>query len=120
MKKISIKVFVLTILFTLIIGGVAGALVYHVNDAADALKQDIEKQIEQYNEEKNQKIKNDLSHLTQEEIQRMRDEIERYLQEKLSQDYQDELNTKTDEIKNAANQKIEELKKYIDELLKTN
>jgi hypothetical protein len=113
-KKIFTKVVGMTLILTFIVGGAAGALVFHVNDAAEAVKQEYGSEIESYFSERDEKIKNDVQHLTQTEIQRLRDETNQYLKDKISQDYQKELNKKSNEITQVTNQKIEEIKKYID------
>lgn len=117
MKQIPLKVLFATLVLIFIGGGISGALVYHINDAAEAAKQEYQQEINQYLSEKDLKIKNDVSNLTQTEIQRLKDETQKYLNEKINQDYQSSLNQKTEEIKKVTDQKIEEIKNYIDELL---
>lgn len=114
MKRIFTKVVGITVILTFIVGGAAGALVLHVNDAADTVKQEYGSEIESYFSERDEKIKNDVQHLTQTEIQRLRDETNQYLKDKLTQDYQKELNQKSNEITQVTNKKIEEIKQYID------
>ena len=113
-KRLFPKVVVVTLILTFIVGGAAGALVYHVNDAADTIKQEYGSKIKTYLSERDEKIKNDVQDLTQTEIQRLRDETSQYLNEKVNEDYQNELNQKSNEITQVTNQKIEEIKKYID------
>jgi cell division protein FtsX len=108
------KIVVIVILITCMVSGVAFALVYHVNDAAEAVKQEYGNEINSYLSERDEKIKNDVQDLTQIEIQRLRDETHQYLNQKINQDYQKELNLKSNEIKEVTNQKIEEIKEYID------
>lgn len=114
MKKKVLGIFL--VLF-FVAASVASALVYHINDAAEVAKVEYKKQIEGYLAERDEKIKNDVSDITQSEINRLRSETSQYLNEKLDQDYQYELNHKTNEIRQVTDQKIEEIKKYIDGLL---
>jgi oligoendopeptidase F len=114
MKGIFTKVIGITLILTFIVGGAAGALVFHVNDAADAVKKEYGREIDSYMSEREGKIKNDVQDLTQTEIKRLREETDRYLRDKLNQDYQKELNQKSNEITQVTNQKIVENKKYID------
>ncbi|ANB58127.1 hypothetical protein GFC29_534 [Anoxybacillus sp. B7M1] len=118
MKKIPLRVLFITIVLFFVSGGLSGAVVYHMSDAAEAAKKEYQQEINQYLSEKDMKIKNDLSNVTQSEIQRLQDETKKYLNEKLNQDYQQSLNQKTEEIKKVTDQKIEEIKNYIDQLLK--
>lgn len=111
------RVLAITLVILLIGAGVGAALVYHIEDAAAALKETYKQDIEVYQSEKDMKIKNDVSSITQEEIERMEKETREYLQERIGSDYQNALNEKTEEIKKTTDQKIEEIKKYIDELL---
>jgi predicted flavoprotein YhiN len=113
----SLKILPLLFIFLLVTGGVVGALVYHVNDAADAAKKETDAKIEAYFSNRDEKIKNDVQHLTQTEIQRLKDETNQYLDEKLKQDYQSALNQKSNEIKKVTDQKIEEIKQFIDQQL---
>jgi uncharacterized membrane protein len=119
MKNLFSKVVVITVILTFVIGGAAGALVYHVNDAADGLKKDYESKVAAYFSERDGKIKNDVEGLTQSEIQRLKDETNQYLTSKLNEDYQGELNQKSNEITQVTDQKIGEIKQYIDELMKS-
>lgn len=114
MKGIFTKVVGITLILTFIVGGAAGALVFHVKDAAEAVKKEYGREIDSYMSERDGKIKNDVQDLTQTEIKRLREETDRYLRDKLNQDYQKELNQKSNEITQVTNQKIEEIKKYID------
>jgi uncharacterized membrane protein YraQ (UPF0718 family) len=118
MKKLSNKILLLTVVFTLILSGVAGALVYHINDAANAVKAESESRIKSYFSEKDSRVKADLQHLTETEIQRLKDETDQYLQQQINQDYQNELNQKSAKIQQVTNQKIQEIKDYIDNLMK--
>jgi hypothetical protein len=117
MKKLFSKVAVITIILTFVIGGAAGALVYHVNDAAEGLKKEYGSKVASYFSERDDKIKNDVQGLTTSEIQRLKDETNQYLNSKLNEDYQSELNQKSNEITQVTDQKIIELKTYIDQLL---
>ena len=108
------KVLILTVVMCLVGTITAFALVYHVNDAAEALKAEYKDRIDEYKSEKDFKIRNDVSHLTQQEIERMRTETEDYLQMRLGADYQDALNEKSNEIRKVTDEKIEELKRFID------
>jgi uncharacterized membrane protein len=117
MKKLFSKVVVITIILTFVIGGAAGALVYHVNDAAEGLKKEYESKVASYFSERDDKIKNDVQGLTQNEIQRLKDETNQYFNSKLNEDYHSELNQKSNEISQVTDQKIIELKTYIDQLL---
>jgi uncharacterized membrane protein len=117
MKNLFSKVVVITIILTFVIGGAAGALVYHVNDAAEVLKNEYESKVASYFSERDDKIKNDVQGLTQNEIQRLKDETNQYLNSKLNEDYQSELNQKSNEISQVTDQKIIELKAHIDKLL---
>lgn len=119
MKKIPLRILLVTFVLFFVGGGVGGALVYHINDAAEAAKQEYQQEIDQYLLEKDMKIKNDVANITQTEIQRLKDETEGYLNEKINQDYQNALNEKTEEIKKVTDQKIEEIKQFIDELLES-
>ena len=119
MKNLFSKVVVITVILTFVIGGAAGALVYHVNDAAEVLKKDYESKVSAYFSERDGKIKNDVEGLTQSEIQRLKDETNQYLTSKLNEDYQGELNQKSNEITQVTDQKIEEIKQYIDRLVKS-
>ena len=101
----------------LIIVGTVNALVYHINDEAERLKVEYQTQISEYKASKDFKIKNDVSYITEQEIKRMQTETEEYLQMRLGQDYQKALNEKTEEIIRVTDEKIEEIKQYIDELL---
>ncbi|KAF0819037.1 hypothetical protein KIS4809_2329 [Bacillus sp. ZZV12-4809] len=118
MAKLKNKVSVLIILLIITFSGAAGALVYHINDAAEAAKLEYSKDINQYFEGKDEKIKHDVENLTSTEIERLRSETNKYLQEKLNTDYQNELNAKSNEIVNVTNKKIEEIKDFIDVLIK--
>src|SRR5690554_1292284 len=113
--KNKIAITLLTLLAISVV--TVSALVYHVEDEAERLKVVYAEQIEEYKATKDLKIKNDVSHITQEQIERMRTETEEYLQMRLGQDYQDGLNEKADEIIRVTDEKIEEIKQYIDELL---
>jgi len=115
-NKLTVKVLGLTLGASLMFGGVAGALVYHINDAAERLKGEYKAEVEQYNKEKEFKIKNDVSSMTQDEIKRMENETREYLNQRLAIDYQSSLNAKSQEIIVQANVKIEEVKEYIDTL----
>lgn len=118
MKKLSNKILLLTVVFTVILSGVAGALVYHISDAANAVKAESENQINSYFSEKDSRVKADLQNITETEIQRLKDETDQYLQQQINQDYQNELNQKSAEIQQVTNQKIQEIKDYIDNLMK--
>ncbi|WP_096269511.1 hypothetical protein [Paucisalibacillus globulus] len=118
--KIKGRVLLITLVLMLVGIGTASALVYHINDSAKALKEDYQEQIEVYQSEKDFKIKNDVSHLTQMEIKRMQTETQEYLTQKLGQDYQNSLNEKTDEIIATTDEKIEEIKLFIDGLINAN
>ena len=108
------KVIALTVALCLVGAVTAFALVYHIDDAAEALKAEYKDRIDEYKSEKDFKIRNDVSHLTQQEIERMRTETEDYLQMRLGADYQDALNEKSNEIRKVTDEKIEELKRFID------
>jgi|SRR5690625_171685 len=101
----------------LLISGTVSALVYHIEDAAESLKVEYAERIEEHKASKSFKIKNDVSHLTLEQIERMRSETEEYLYMRLGQDYQLALNDETDAIIRLTDEKIEEIKQYIDDLL---
>jgi uncharacterized membrane protein len=118
MKKLFSKVAVITIILTFVIGGAAGALVYHVNDAAEGLKKEYGSKVASYFSERDDKIKNDVQGLTTSEIQRLKDETNQYLNSKISEDYQRELNQKSNEISQVTDQKIIEIKDYVDKLMK--
>jgi hypothetical protein len=118
MKKLFTKVAVITIILTFVIGGAAGALVYHVNDAAEGLKKEYGSKVASYFSERDDKIKNDVQGLTTSEIQRLKDETNQYLNSKISEDYQRELNQKSNEISQVTDQKIIEIKDYVDKLMK--
>ncbi|MCA1055319.1 hypothetical protein LCM10_10015 [Rossellomorea aquimaris] len=118
MGKLFSKVFIITAICCFIVGGAAGALVYHVNDAAEVLKKEYEAEISSYFSERDMKVKNDVQALTESEIQRLKDETHYYLNEKLNENYQKELNEKSNEITKVTDQKIVEIKSYIDTLLK--
>ncbi|NQD65125.1 hypothetical protein HP456_04250 [Bacillus haikouensis] len=118
MKKLFTKVAVITIILTFVIGGAAGALVYHVNDAAKGLKKEYGSKVASYFSERDDKIKNDVQGLTTSEIKRLKDETNQYLNSKISEDYQRELNQKSNEISQATDQKIIEIKDYVDKLMK--
>src|SRR5690625_3741155 len=111
------KVLILTVVMCLVGTITAFALVYHVDDAADALKVEYNERIDGDEAEKDVKNEHDVSHLTQQEIERMRTETEDYLQQRLGTDYTDALNEKSDEIRKATDEKIAELKKFIDDEL---
>ncbi|SER00373.1 hypothetical protein SAMN05216232_3932 [Virgibacillus subterraneus] len=111
------KILSITMILLLIGAGTVSALVYHINDAADNLKNEYKEEVEVYQSEKDIKIKNDVSHITQQEIERMQTETRDYLNQRLGDDYQDSLNEKSDEIQKVTDEKIEEIKQYIDELL---
>lgn len=119
MKTLFPKVLVITVTFLFLIGGAAGALVYHVNDAAEVLKKEYESKVASYFSERDGKITNDVQDLTQSEIQRLKDETNEYLNSKLNEDYQSELNQKSNEISQVTDQKIKEIKDYIDQLMKS-
>jgi hypothetical protein len=111
------KILPLLFIFLLVTGGAVSALVYHINDAADVTKKEAETKIESYLSDRDEKIKNDVQHLTQTQIQRLKDETNQYLDEKLNQDYQNALNQKSNEIEKVTDQKIEEIKQFIDQQL---
>ena len=116
-KTTKTKVILITVVLCLVGAVTAFALVYHIDDAAEALKAEYKDRIDEYKSEKDFKIRNDVSHLTQQEIERMRTETEDYLQNRLGEDYHDALNEKSDEIRKVTAEKIAELKKFIDDEL---
>lgn len=115
--KLKNKIAVALVTVLLVSIGTVSALVYHIEDASKALKSEYAERIEEYKSTKDFKIKNDVSHLTQEQIERLRTETADYLQLRLNQDYSESLNEKTEEIIRVTDEKIEEIKQYIDELL---
>lgn len=112
------RLVVLVTVFFLIGASIGGALVYHINDAAEALKAEYKDRIDDYQKDKELLLRNDTMDITQQQIERMRAETEEYLQQQLNADYNRSLNEKSDEILQITDEKIEEIKRYIDEQLK--
>lgn len=112
------RLVVLVTVFFLIGASIGGALVYHINDAAEALKAEYKDRIDDYQKDKELLLRNDTMDITQQQIERMRAETEEYLQQQLNADYNRSLNEKTDEILQITDEKIEEIKRYIDDQLK--
>ncbi|NUH85489.1 hypothetical protein HUN92_17480 [Bacillus firmus] len=115
--KLSIRVGIILCLVTLVFGGAAFALVYHINDAAEAAKKEYAAEVSAYFNERDEKIKHDVENLTVTEIERLKSETSQYLHEKMNADYQKQLNQTSDEVTRVTNQKIKELKDYIDQLI---
>ncbi|MBS4207504.1 hypothetical protein [Bacillus sp. FJAT-50079] len=113
----KVKILISTVVLFLVGAGVGAALAYHIEDAAAALKGTYQSEIEAYQSGKSEKIKNDVSDLTQGEIERLELETREYLQQQLNSDYQDSLNEKSAEIQRVTDEKIQEIKNYIDGLL---
>lgn len=113
MKK---KIIALVLASSLMSGGIAGAAVYHITDAAARVKGEVDTTFNDYQERKQELIKADTSSMTQEEIKRLEAEVWEHYNQRQAEDYNSALNEKAAEIKFMTDQHILELQKYIDRL----
>jgi predicted GTPase len=112
MKK---KVFSLVLIMALFIGGTVGALVYHIQDAEQALKEELTERIPADKEWVKFQVKNDTSSVTDQEIERLKTEVEEHYNNVKNQYQTEQLQEKAEEIKQETDAAIERLKKFINE-----
>ena len=119
MKK---KTLLLTLVFTLLVGGTVGAMIDvsldKINNKAEEVKTKVDEARQEYKEEKRHMLLTSTAQIVDDQAFRLEDEVMQYYYDKQYRDLNKAMKQETQEVKELTDQKIAELKAYIDTLFK--
>jgi|SRR5690606_5614446 len=98
-------------------GTVLSALVYHVTERKEQIKVMYAEEIDSHFDNLQYRVKLATDPYTQESIERLEAETNNYLHQKLQDNFQSREQEKLDEITDATDSAIEEVKEYIDQYI---